>query len=67
MASSSAVAATSTPAPNGLRHLLDTNRTRPPQDLVNLAVDLLARDVPDDVVAFAIHLSDDGSAGPRLN
>jgi len=46
-----------------LRHLLDTNRERPPQELVDLAIDVLAPDVPDDVVAFAIRLSADDASG----
>ena len=40
-----------------LVQLLDGSRALPPHELVDLAVDRLAPDSPDDVVAFAIHFS----------
>jgi serine phosphatase RsbU (regulator of sigma subunit) len=39
-----------------LRQLLDDNRDRAPKELVDLAVDSLAHESPDDVVAFAVHV-----------
>jgi GAF domain-containing protein len=47
-----------------LVRLLAENRHLPPAELVDLAVDTLAPDAPDDVVAFAVHFPDDAS-GPR--
>lgn len=44
-----------------LRHLLRRVRDRPVQDIVDAAVDTLAPDAPDDVVAFAIRF---GGAAP---
>jgi serine phosphatase RsbU (regulator of sigma subunit) len=40
-----------------LRQLLDDNRDRAPKELVDLAVDSLAHESPDDVVAFAVHVA----------
>jgi serine phosphatase RsbU (regulator of sigma subunit) len=39
-----------------LRVLLAQHRDRPPAQIVDVAVDVLAPDAPDDVVAFAIHV-----------
>ena len=47
-----------------LRQLLAENRTVPPAELVDLAVDTLAPDSPDDVVAFAVHFPEPGSPSP---
>jgi GAF domain-containing protein len=42
-----------------LRLLLSTRRGKPPAEIVDAAVATLAPDSPDDVVAFAVHLSDE--------
>jgi hypothetical protein len=39
-----------------LRQLLVEHRKAPPAELVDIAVDTLAPDSPDDVVAFAVHI-----------
>jgi hypothetical protein len=45
-----------------LCRLLREHRDRPPAEIVDIAVEVLARDSPDDVVAFAIRLVDDHSS-----
>jgi GAF domain-containing protein len=45
-----------------LRQLLTENRDLPPPELVDLAVDTLAPDSPDDVVAFAVRFPEDAPA-----
>jgi len=45
-----------------LRQLLAENRDLPPPQLVDLAVDTLAPDSPDDVVAFAVRFPEDAPA-----
>ena len=44
-----------------LRQLLTENRELPPPELVDLAVDTLAPDSPDDVVAFAVRFPEDAA------